>query len=49
MGTAGAIVEASAPKAYPMVSLVSARTLSGSGVRTLRGGEELANMFYLVS
>ncbi len=35
------VVEASAPKVYPRVTLVSASTLSGSVVRTLRGGEGL--------
>ncbi len=35
------VVEASAPKVYPRVTLASANTLSGSVVRTLRGGEEL--------
>ncbi len=34
-------VEASAPKAYPRVALASARTLSGSVVRTLGSGEGL--------
>ncbi len=34
-----AVVEASAPKAYPRVTLASASTLSGSVVRTLRGEE----------
>ncbi len=33
------VVEASAPKVYPRVTLASASTLSGSVVRTLRGGE----------
>ncbi len=32
------VVEASAPKVYPRVTLASASTLSGSVVRTLRGG-----------
>ncbi len=45
----GGVVEASAPKAYPRVTLTSASTLSGSVVRTLRGGEGLPNMFYLVA
>ncbi len=31
------VVEASAPKVYPRVTLASASTLSGSVVRTLRG------------
>ncbi len=35
------VVEASAPKVYPRVTLASASTLSGSVVRTLRGGEGL--------
>ncbi len=43
------VVEASAPKVYPRVTLASASTLSGSVVRTLRGGERLPNMFYLVA
>ncbi len=33
------VVEASAPKIYPRVTLASASTLSGSVVRTWRGGE----------
>ncbi len=33
------IVETSAPKTCPRVALVSDRTISGSVVRTLRGGE----------
>ncbi len=41
-------VEASAPKVYPRVTLSSASTLSGSVVRTLRGGEGLPTMFGLV-
>ncbi len=41
------VVEASAPKVYPRVTLASASTLSGSVVRTLRGGEGLPNMFCL--
>ncbi len=36
------VLEASAPKAYPRVALASASTLSGSGVRTLMGGEGFA-------
>ncbi len=43
------VVEASAPKVYPRVTLVSASTLSGSVVRTLTGGEGLPNMFCLVA
>ncbi len=39
------VVEASEPKLYPRVTLPSASTLSGSVVRTLRGGEGLPNMF----
>ncbi len=42
---ADVVVEASAPKVYPRVTLASASTLSGSVVRTLRGGEGLPNMF----
>ncbi len=43
------VFEASAPKIYPRVTLASASTLSGSVVRTLRGGEGLPNMFCLVA
>ncbi len=43
------VVEAPAPKVYPRVTLASASTLSGSVVRTLRGGEGLPNMFCLVA
>ncbi len=43
------VVEASAPKVYPKVTLASASTLSGSVVRTLRGGEGLPNMVCLVA
>ncbi len=43
------VVEASAPNIYPRVTLASASTLSGSVVRTLRGGEVLPKMFYLVA
>ncbi len=43
------VVEASAPKIYPRVTLASASTRSGSVVRTLRGGEGLPNMFCLVA
>ncbi len=43
------VVEASAPKVYQRVALASASTLSGSVVRTLRGGEGLPNMFCLVA
>ncbi len=42
-------VEASAPKVYPRVTLASASTLSGSVVRTLRGGEGLPNMLCFVA
>ncbi len=42
------VVEASAPNVYPRVTLASASTLSGSVVRTLRGGEGLPIMFYLL-
>ncbi len=43
------VVEASAPKGYPRVTLASASNLSGSVVNTLRGGEGLPNMFCLVA
>ncbi len=43
------VVEASAPKVYPKVTLARASTLSGSVVSTLRGGEGLPNMFCLVA
>ncbi len=43
------VIEASAPKAHPRVTLASASTLSGSVLRTLRGGEGLPNMFCLVA
>ncbi len=43
-GAVVGVIEASALKAYP-----SASTLSGSVVRTLRGGEELSNIFCLVA
>ncbi len=43
------VVEASAPKVYPRVTLASASTLSGSVVRNLSGGEGLPNMFCLVA
>ncbi len=43
------VVEASAPKVYPRVTLAIASTLSGPVIRTLRGGERLSNMFYLVA
>ncbi len=43
------VVEASAPKVYPRVALASASTLSGSVVRTLRGGEGLPKIFCLVA
>ncbi len=39
------VVEASAPKVYPRVTLASASTFSESVVRTLRGGEGLSAMF----
>ncbi len=42
-------VEALAPKAYPRVALASASSLSGSVVRTLRGGEGLPKMFCLIA
>ncbi len=42
------VVEASAPKVYPRVTLASASTLSGSVVRTLRGGEGLPNISALL-
>ncbi len=42
-------VEASAPKVCPRVTLASASTLSGSVVRTLRGGEGLPKVFCLVA
>ncbi len=41
-------VETSVPKAYPRVALASASTLSGSVLRTLRGGEILPKMFSLI-
>ncbi len=44
-GAAVVVVEASAPKVYPRVTLASANTLSGPVVRTLSDGEELPNMF----
>ncbi len=44
-----AVVEASVPKVYPRVTLASASTLSGSVVRTSRGGEGLPKMFCLVA
>ncbi len=43
------VIEASSPKVYPSVTLASASTLSGSVVRTLRGGEGLPNMCRLVA
>ncbi len=43
------VVEASAPKVCPRVTLASASTLSGSVVRTLSGGEGLQNMFCFVA
>ncbi len=49
MDVVAAVVEASAPKVYPRVTLASASTLSGSVVGTLRGGEGLPNMFCLVA
>ncbi len=48
-GSVVVVVEASAPKVYPRVTLASASTLSGSVVRTLRGAEGLPNMFCLVA
>ncbi len=43
------VVEASEPKVYRRVTVASASTLSGAVVRTLRGGEWLLNMFFLVA
>ncbi len=43
------ILEASAPKVYPRVTLASASTLSGSVVRTLSGGDGLSKIFCLVA
>ncbi len=43
------VVEASAPKVYPRVTLASASTLPGLVVRTLRGGEGPPNMVCLVA
>ncbi len=43
------VVELSAPKVYPNVTLSRASTLSGSVVRALRGGEGLPKMFCLVA
>ncbi len=43
------VVEASAPKVYPRVTVASASLLSWSVVRTLRGGEGRPNMFCLVA
>ncbi len=43
------VVEASAPKVYPRVTLAGVITLSGSVVRTLGGGEGLPKMFCLVA
>ncbi len=43
------VVETSAPKAYPRVTPARASTLSGSVVRTLRGGEGLPNVFCVVA
>ncbi len=43
------VVEASTPKIYPKVTLGRARTLSGSVLRTLRGGERLPQIFCLVA
>ncbi len=44
-----AVVEVSLQKVYPRVTLATARTLSGSVERTLRGGEGLPKMFCLVA
>ncbi len=44
-----AVVETSAPKVYPRVTLASASTLSGSVVRTLRDREGLPKMLCLVA
>ncbi len=41
------VAEASAPKVYPRVALARASTLSGSVLRTLRGGEGSPRMFCL--
>ncbi len=43
------VVEASASKVYPRVTLAGASNLSGWVVRTLRGGEGLPKMFCLVA
>ncbi len=43
------VVDASAQKVYPRVTLASASTLSVSVVRTLRGGDGIPNMFCLVA
>ncbi len=40
----GVVVDASAPKVYPRVTLASTSTLSGSVVRTVRGGEEMRHL-----
>ncbi len=45
---AAVVVEASAPKVYPRVTLASGNTLSESVVRTSRGGEGVLNMFCLI-
>ncbi len=42
-------VGTSVPKVYPRVTLASASTLSGSVVRTLRGGEGFPNVFCVVA
>ncbi len=43
------VVEASAPKVYSRVTIANASTLSGSVVRSSRGGQGLPNMFCLVA
>ncbi len=42
------VVEASAPKVFPRVTLASDSPLSGSVIGTLRGGEGHPKMFCLV-
>ncbi len=39
------VVDVSAPKVFPMVTIANASTLSGSVVRSSRGGQGLPNMF----
>ncbi len=43
------VVDASAPKVYPRVTLASTSTLSGSVVRTVRGGEGMRHLRSLCS